>query len=216
MSKNFVEWKIENKPIPYEKALSFMEKRVDDIRKGIKPEMIWILEHPDLYTAGTSAQQKDLLEPSKFPVFKTGRGGQYTYHGPGQRIIYVMLNLSERNPDIRWFVSQLEKWIIETLKEFGIQGLCHPERIGIWVKRPDKGMGYEDKIAALGIRIRKWVSFHGIALNINPNLENFSAIVPCGINNPFYGVTSFVDLGYKLDVNIIDQTLRKKFLNFFN
>src|SRR5574343_493802 len=164
-----------------------MDAHVDAIAHGREPERVWLLEHPPLYTAGTSAQEDDLVERERFPVFKTGRGGQYTYHGPGQRVAYVMLNLKARNPDVRAYVHDLERWIIATLARFNVVGEVRDDRVGVWVRRPEKGIGREDKIAAIGVRIRKWVSFHGISINVDPALEHFSGIVPCGISQ--HGVT---------------------------
>lgn len=190
-----------------------MEKRVHDIIAGAAPEMVWLLEHPPLYTAGTSANTHDLLTPERFPVYKTGRGGQYTYHGPGQRIAYVMLNLKKRKPDVRDYVSKLEQWIIETLALFNIKGERREDRVGVWVARPELGLNREDKIAAVGVRIKKWVTYHGIAINIDPKLEHFSGIVPCGVKN--HGVTSFTDLGQLVSMTDVDIALRETFDKIF-
>ncbi|MCP5008712.1 MAG: lipoyl(octanoyl) transferase LipB, partial [Aestuariibacter sp.] len=195
-------WDISEGLTPYTKAVERMETLVAKIALGDEPEHIWLVEHPPLFTAGTSATPQDLISPHRFPVYQTGRGGQYTYHGPGQRVVYVMLDLNRRTRDVRKFVTALEQWIINTLAQFNIRGESREERVGVWVARPDKppmadGQIREDKIAAIGIRIRKWVTFHGIAINLEPQLEHFSGIVPCGIPEGAegYGVTSLVDLG---------------------
>ena len=192
--------------IVYPDAVEIMETRVAHIVQGCMPEMIWFLQHPPLYTAGTSANAGDLVDPEKFEVFKSGRGGQYTYHGPGQRVVYVMLDLKKRGRDVRAFVCALENWIIETLAEFGIDGGRRDGRIGVWVNKPD---GSEAKIAALGIRIRKWVSFHGISINLDPDLSHFSGIVPCGISE--HGVTSFKDLEVQASMDDLDAALQRNF-----
>jgi lipoyl(octanoyl) transferase len=209
-----VEWIIRDGLTPYEESLAFMEARAAAIAEGTASECVLLLEHPPLYTAGTSAKAEDMLTP-RFPVFETGRGGQYTYHGPGQRVAYVMLDLKARRQDVRAFVSALEGWIIATLAEFSLTGFTDPERVGVWVKRPDKGAGYEDKIAAIGIRLRKWVSFHGIALNVEPDLSHFAAIVPCGIKEQRYGVTSLVDMGLPVTLEDADVALKKAFRPVF-
>ncbi len=203
-----LEWRISDRPVPYPEALAEMEARVAAIRAGSAPELVWLLEHPPLYTAGTSARPEDLLEASRFPVFEAGRGGQYTYHGPGQRVGYVMLDLQKRQPDIRAFVCDLEEWLIRTLARFTIKGERRPGRVGLWVdKRPYGGLpGQEDKIAALGVRVRRWVSFHGIALNVEPDLSHFGGIVPCGIRD--HGVTSMHALGYLVTMDEVDMALR--------
>ncbi|WP_316861730.1 lipoyl(octanoyl) transferase LipB [uncultured Cohaesibacter sp.] len=208
-----IEWLISDTPVPYPQAISFMEKRITQIAKGEAKECVWLLEHPPLYTAGTSANPKDLVAPDKFDVFTTGRGGQYTYHGPGQRIAYVMLDLSQRKQDIRLFVAALEKWIINSLAEHNIKGEHRDDRVGVWVPRPQKGPDVEDKIAAIGIRVRKWITFHGISLNIEPELEHYNGIIPCGIAQ--HGVTSFVDLGYPIAMSDVDITLRQEFEKIF-
>lgn len=208
-----VTWKRSDRPVPYPEAVAFMEQRVADIRHGKAPETVWLLEHPALYTAGTSAKPEDLREPERFPVYQTGRGGQYTYHGPGQRVAYVMLNLRERGPDLRAFVCDLEGWAIDTLARFGITGERRDGRVGIWV---DRGGGREDKIAAIGVRVRHWVTYHGIAINLNPALEHFSGIVPCGIADPKLGVTSLHDLGINPDAGELDQVLQQTFELRFN
>jgi lipoyl(octanoyl) transferase len=182
-----IEWKISTEPVDYLEAIEFMEKRVEDIITGNAPEMVWLLEHPSIYTAGTSAKKKALLDPDRFPVYETGRGGEYTYHGPGQQIAYVMLNLKKRmdKPDLRKYVKDLEQWIINTLQQFDIKGERRENRIGIWVQNED---GSEDKIAALGVRVRKWVTYHGISINVTPDLSHFTGIIPCGISQ--HGITS--------------------------
>lgn len=209
-----VEWCISDAPVGYEAALAEMDGRVAAIQAGTAPEQVWLLEHPPLYTAGTSARSADLLDP-KFPVFETGRGGQFTYHGPGQRVAYVMLDLKRRNPDVRAYVHALEDWIIETLQAFNVRGERRPDRIGVWVRRPDKGDGHEDKIAAIGVRLRRWVSLHGIALNIEPELSHFSGIVPCGVADAKFGVTSLVDLGHPVTMADVDIALKKSFGKVF-
>jgi len=178
--------------VAYDTALEAMNERVDAIVAGAAPELVWLLEHPPLYTAGTSAKPEELIE-ARFPVHQTGRGGQFTYHGPGQRVAYVMLDLNRRKPDVRAFVATLEEWIIRTLAAFNVRGERRDDRIGVWVRRPGKGDGHEDKIAAIGIRVRKWVTLHGIALNVEPELSHFSGIVPCGVVDARYGVTSLGD-----------------------
>jgi len=206
---NDIEWTISPNPIEYEDAVAVMEETVADIREGTSPEQIWLLEHPPLYTSGTSAQESDLLKP-QFPVFETGRGGQYTYHGPGQRVGYVMLNLKKRQqtPDIKQYVYNLEQWIIDTLQEFDIKGERREGRVGIWVIKPD---GSEAKIAAIGVRVRHWVTYHGISINLNPDLSHFKGIVPCGISDA--GVTSFEDLGVKATMEELDEALKKHAFN---
>jgi len=213
-----VDWVIEEGLLDYSAALSFMEKRAGDIREGKAREMVWLVEHPPLYTAGTSAKIDDLLEPDRFPVFQAGRGGEYTYHGPGQRVVYVMLDLKRRREDVRAFVAALEEWIIRTLAQFNIRGERREDRVGVWVARPDRpplpdGRPAEDKIAAIGIRLRRWVSFHGIAINVEPDLSHFAGIVPCGIEG--YGVTSLVDLGLPVTMPDVDIALKKAFVQIF-
>ena len=197
-----LEWIISQTPVAYPQALSFMENRVAGIRDGTLPECVWLLEHPPLYTAGTSANPKDLLEPERFPVFDAGRGGQYTYHGPGQRIAYVMLDLKARGADIGAFIQNLEDWAIQALEVFGVKAVKRRDRVGLWVER---GMGREDKIAAIGVRVRRWVTFHGIALNVDPDLSHFAGIVPCGIRG--HGVTSLWDLGHTPTMEEVDSAL---------
>jgi lipoyl(octanoyl) transferase len=197
-----VEWRVSSDLIPYEQAVITMEERAHGIFKGSAPEMVWLLEHPPLYTAGTSAKASDLLDISKLPVYETGRGGQYTYHGPGQRVAYVMIDLAKRSRDVRAFVTALEQWVIDALGTFGIKGERRCGRTGIWVNQN----GHDQKIAALGIRLRRWVSFHGIALNVNPDLAHFQGIVPCGLSH--YGVTSCAALGFSLPLSEVDAALR--------
>jgi lipoyl(octanoyl) transferase len=209
-----VEWRISELPIPYPDAVEAMESRAAAIATGQAAELVWLLEHPPIYTSGTSGKAHDLLE-ARFPVFETGRGGQLTYHGPGQRIAYVMLDLKRRRPDVRAYVAGLEEWIIRTLAAFNVTGERREDRVGVWVKRPDKGAGFEDKIAAIGVRLRRWVSFHGIAINVEPDLSHFSAIVPCGVVDPRYGVTSLVDLGLPVTLADVDVALRRAFGEVF-
>jgi lipoyl(octanoyl) transferase len=208
-SENPVEWTVSPGLVAYPDALSRMDAHVDAISRGTEPERIWLLEHPPLYTAGTSARDEDLVEPDRFPVFRSGRGGQFTYHGPGQRVAYVMLDLRRRGGDVRAFVAGLERWVIATLGEFGITGERREDRVGVWVRRGQK----EDKIAAIGIRVRHWVSFHGISINLNPDLSHFSGIVPCGIRE--HGVTSLSDLGLAADMTDLDDALRRQFRLIF-
>lgn len=213
-----VEWIVADGLTDYEKALAFMEARVQAIRDGTANELIWLVEHPPLYTAGTSARAEDLLAPDSLPVFNTGRGGEYTYHGPGQRVAYVMLDLKRRREDVRAFVAALEQWIIESLAEFNVKGERREDRVGVWVVRPEKprlanGGTCEDKIAAIGIRLRRWVSFHGIAINVEPDLSHYGGIVPCGISE--HGVTSLVDLGLPVTMGDMDVALGKAFENIF-
>jgi lipoyl(octanoyl) transferase len=214
-----VEWRVSDQPVGYEAALAAMDERVAAIAAGTAPELVWLLEHPPLYTAGTSARPQDLVE-ARFPVHQTGRGGQFTYHGPGQRVAYAMLDLNRRKPDVRAYVAALEEWIIRTLADFNVRGERRDDRVGVWVKRPDKGKDFngepfEDKIAALGIRVRKWVTLHGIAINVEPELTHFSGIVPCGVSEQRYGVTSLADLGLPVSMAEVDMTLRKKFEEVF-
>ncbi|WP_409144830.1 lipoyl(octanoyl) transferase LipB [Pseudoxanthobacter sp. M-2] len=208
-----VEWVIADGLVPYEAALAEMESRAAAIAEGRAAERVWLVEHPPLYTAGTSARDEDLLTPERFPVFRTGRGGQFTYHGPGQRVAYVMLDLTRRQRDVRGLVSALEAWLIGTLGRFNVRGETRTDRVGVWVQRPDRGLDAEDKIAAIGIRLRKWVSFHGIALNVDPDLEHFSGIVPCGVRR--HGVTSLVDLGRTVSMPEVDSMLRAEFETVF-
>jgi lipoyl(octanoyl) transferase len=205
-----VEWRISDAPVSYDAALALMDARAAAIAAGTTPELVWLLEHPPLYTAGTSAKPEELIE-ARFPLHQTGRGGQMTYHGPGQRIAYAMLDLNRRRPDVRAFVATLEQWIIDTLAAFNVRGERRDDRIGVWVQRPDKGEGYEDKIAAIGIRVRKWVTLHGIAINVEPELSHFSGIVPCGVSEERYGVTSLADLGLPVSMAEVDMMLRREF-----
>ena len=200
-----VEWLIGDGPVDYGGAVAFMERRVGEIRAGLAPDVVWLLEHPPLYTAGTSAGDGELLDPGRFPVFRTGRGGRYTYHGPGQRVAYVMVNLSRRGNDLRAFVGDLEAWLIATLARFGIRGERRQGRVGIWVA----GAGSEKKIAAIGVRVRHWVTYHGVSLNVDPDLEHFSGIVPCGISG--LGVTSLRDQGVGASMDDVDQALQETF-----
>nr|WP_243214596.1 lipoyl(octanoyl) transferase LipB [Methylobacterium sp. Leaf104] len=208
-----VAWRISDAPVPYAEAVAAMEARAEAIAAGRAPELVWLLEHPPLYTAGTSARAADLVEPERFPVHPTGRGGQYTYHGPGQRVAYVMLDLDRRRRDLRAYVAALEAWIIATLEAFNVRGERREDRVGVWVRRPERGAGVEDKIAAIGIRVRRWVSFHGISLNVEPDLTHFSGIVPCGIAG--HGVTSLVDLGHLVSMAEVDMQLRSAFEEIF-
>ncbi|MBB5224077.1 lipoyl(octanoyl) transferase [Amaricoccus macauensis] len=213
-----LEWKVSEGLVPYPQALAEMEARVEAIIAGTAPELVWLLEHPPLYTAGTSARAEDLLEADRFPVYPTRRGGEYTYHGPGQRVAYVMLDLNRRGRDVRAFVRQLEDWVIRTLAEFSVRGERRTGRVGVWVVRPDRpaqadGSAAEDKIAAIGVRLRRWVSFHGIAINVEPDLSHFEGIVPCGIRE--HGVTSLVDLGLPVTMADLDVALARTFEEVF-
>jgi len=204
-----IEWKISDELVPYEDALADMEARVAAIRDGSAKELVWLLEHPPLYTAGTSADPIDLVSPDAFPVYNAGRGGQYTYHGPGQRIAYVMLDLKNRGSDIRAFVQDLENWVIDVLAQYHLKGEKREGRVGVWITRGTK----EDKIAAIGVRVRKWVSFHGISINVEPDLSHYSGIVPCGITE--HGVTSLVDQGLPVAMHEFDIELRSSFEKIF-
>lgn len=213
-----VEWIISDGLTDYDHACAVMEQRAADIAAGTAPEAIWLVEHPPLYTAGTSAKIEDLTDPDRFPVYASKRGGQYTYHGPGQRVAYVMLDVGKRGHDVRQFVQQLEQWVIATLAEFNVTGEMRCGRVGVWVTRPEKpptitGAPCEDKIAAIGIRLRKWISFHGISINLDPDLDHFSGIVPCGIRD--HGVTSMVDLGLPITMDDLDLALKRQFENVF-
>jgi lipoyl(octanoyl) transferase len=203
-----VEWKISDDPVPYPEAVAGMQARAAFIAAGTAPEHVWLLEHPPVYTAGTSAHEADLVD-ARFPVYRTGRGGQYTYHGPGQRVGYVMLDLKQRKPDVRAYVRDLEQWLIDTLAQFGVAGERREGRVGIWVRRGTR----EDKIAALGVRIRRWVTFHGVALNVDPDLSHFNGIVPCGVRE--HGVTSLVDLGLPVSMSDVDIALKQSFGKIF-
>ncbi|MBT5185321.1 MAG: lipoyl(octanoyl) transferase LipB [Kordiimonadaceae bacterium] len=204
MTTKTIDWKFSNGLTDYQDAIQFMEERVADIRNGSATELVWFVEHPPLYTAGTSSNKTDLLAPNRFPVYEAGRGGQYTYHGPGQRVVYVMLDLNKRGKDVRKFVANLEQWIIDTLFEFNITGERREGRVGVWVKREQ---AREDKIAAIGVRVRKWVTFHGICINVEPDLSHYTGIVPCGISE--HGVTSLVDLGLPVNMNDVDAALQR-------
>ncbi len=208
-----VEWAIADRPVGYDEAVAEMDARAAMIADGTARERVWLVEHPPLYTAGTSARADDLIQPERFPVHQSGRGGQFTYHGPGQRVAYVMLDLKRRDPDLRRFVAALEAWLIGTLDGFNIRGERREDRVGVWVRRPEKGEGCEDKIAAIGIRVRRWVSFHGISLNVEPELSHFEGIVPCGVSDQ--GVTSLVDLGLPVTLPEVDSMLRAEFERIF-
>ena len=213
-----VEWTHMPGLSPYAETLAAMEARATAIAEGRADEAIWLLEHPPLYTAGTSARPEDLVEPDRFPVFAVGRGGQYTYHGPGQRIVYVMLDLNRRGRDVRAFVKALEDWVIDALAEFNLKGEIRDGRVGVWIARPDKaplfdGTMHEDKIAAIGVKLRKWVSFHGISINVEPDLGHYAGIVPCGISG--HGVTSLVDMGLPVGMSDLDLALRQSFARHF-
>ena len=205
-----IEWRISDTPIDYRAAVEAMERRVAAIRSGDAAELIWLLEHPPLYTAGTSARDEELLDPARLPVYRTGRGGRYTYHGPGQRIAYVMLDLRQRGQDVRCHVHQLEEWMILTLARFGVRGERRHARVGIWVARPN---GCEEKIAAIGVRVRRWVTYHGVALNLDPDLDHYRGIVPCGIAE--HGVTSLAKLGAAATREEIDAALQDTFSEAF-
>lgn len=208
-------WAVSPGLVAYEAAVAAMEARAAAIAAGEGRELVWLLEHPPLYTAGVSAKTHDLLAPDRFPVFSSGRGGQYTYHGPGQRVVYVMLDLRERGRDVTKFVADLERWIIGALADFNVKGEIRDGRVGVWVERKGPGWTREDKIAAIGVRLRKWVSFHGIAFNVEPDLEHFSGITPCGISAPQFGVTSLVDLGLPVTMGDADAALRASFERVF-
>jgi lipoyl(octanoyl) transferase len=209
-----VEWRVATGLLPYAQALAVMEARAAAVAEGRAPELVWLAEHPPLYTAGTSAEAKDLID-ARFPVHRTGRGGQFTYHGPGQRVVYLVLDLKRRRPDVRRFVATVEELIIRTIARFAVRGERRAGRVGVWVQRPDKGAGHEDKIAAIGIRLRRWVSLHGASLNVEPDLAHFSGIVPCGIADPRYGVTSLRDLGRPTRMAEVDAALKSEFVPLF-
>ena len=207
-------WNVSEELIDYNVSLEIMKERVELIHKGTVPEMVWLLQHPPLYTAGTSAKPADLIEKNKFPVYETGRGGQYTYHGPGQRVIYVMLDLRNHRQDVRKYVFFLEQWVIQTLSKFNINGQRRSDRVGIWIEKDRPGQVQRDyKIGAIGVRIRRWITSHGISLNISPDLEHFSGIVPCGVTDG--GVTSFADLGHSISLDKIDLALKDEFIKIF-
>ena len=214
-----VEWVVTAGLTQFPDALAQMEARAEAVARGDAPERVWLIEHPPLYTAGTSARDSDLIE-ARFPVYRAGRGGQFTYHGPGQRVAYVMLDLKRRRPDVRAYVAALEGWLIEALKAFDIAGETREDRVGVWVARPDKpssqcGEMAEDKIAAIGVRVRRWATFHGVSLNVNPDLTHFSGIVPCGIAQAHYRVTSLADLGRAVTMVRADAALRTAFETMF-
>jgi len=213
-----VRWLVSEGLTPYPEAIAFMEQEVERIAHGEADELVWLVEHPPLYTAGTSARAQDLLVPNRFPVFETGRGGEYTYHGPGQRVVYIMLDLKRRKRDVRAFVAAIEDSIIRTLDSMNIRGERREDRVGVWVRRPEKpplpnGAESEDKIAAIGIRLRHWVSFHGLSINVEPDLSHFTGIVPCGISG--YGVTSLIDLGLPVTMEDVDIRYRQAFEQVF-
>ena len=208
-----VEWAITDGLVPYDEAVREMEARVAEIAAGTARERVWLIEHPPLYTAGTSADDADLVEPARFPVHRSGRGGQFTYHGPGQRVAYAMLDLNRRTPDLRRYVAALEAWLIDALEQFNVRGERREDRVGVWVRRPEKGPHVEDKIAAIGIRVRRWVTFHGVSLNVEPDLSHFAGIVPCGVRE--HGVTSLVDLGLPVTMPEVDSVLRASFEGVF-
>jgi lipoyl(octanoyl) transferase len=209
-----VEWRVSDGLIAYDHALAAMGARAAAIARGEAPELVWLLEHPALYTAGTSARPAELIE-ARFPVHSVGRGGQFTYHGPGQRVGYVMLDLKRRAPDVRRFVATLEEWIIRALARFNVRGERRGDRVGVWVRRPDKGQGFEDKIAAIGVRVQHWVTLHGFALNVAPDLSHFDGIVPCGVSDARYGITSLAELGCVASLSDVDTALRTEFRPLF-
>jgi lipoyl(octanoyl) transferase len=212
MREGGIEWRMSDRPVPYEEAVAEMESRVAAIRAGAAPELVWLLEHPPLYTAGTSARAQDLLDPARLPVYKSGRGGQYTYHGPGQRIAYVLLDLDRYGRDVRCHVWRLEEWAIQALARFNAKGERREGRVGVWIAAPS---GREDKIAAIGVRVRRWVSYHGLALNVAPDLDHYQGIVPCGIAAERYGVTSLARLGIAASMDAVDAALRAAFAAVF-
>lgn len=208
-----VRWRVSAAPVAYPEALAEMDQRAEAIAAGQADELVWLLEHPPLYTAGTSARAEDLVDPGRFPIFDTGRGGQYTYHGPGQRVAYVMLDLKRREPDVRRYVAALEEWLIRALDSFNVRGERREDRVGVWVRRPEKAGTGEDKIAAIGIRVRRWVTLHGVSLNVEPELSHFAGIVPCGVRE--HGITSLVDLGLPVTMDDADVALRQAFETVF-
>lgn len=208
-----VEWRVSDAPVGYEAAVAAMDARAAAISSGEADELVWLLEHPALYTAGTSAKPADLTQPARLPVFPSGRGGQYTYHGPGQRIGYAMLDLHRRKPDLRAYVAGLEQWLIATLERFGVRGERREDRVGVWVRRPDRGPDAEDKIAAIGVRVRRWVTLHGVSLNVEPDLSHYAGIVPCGVRD--HGVTSLADLGRVVSMAEVDMAMRETFEEIF-
>jgi lipoyl(octanoyl) transferase len=210
-----VEWRVAASPVGYAEAVELMEKRAAAIAAGTAPELVWLLEHPPLFTAGTGARGEDLAGTERFPVHASGRGGRLTYHGPGQRVGYAMLDLKRRGADVRRYVLALEEWIIRALARLDVKGERRADRIGVWVKRPDKGEGFEDKIAALGIRVKRWVTLHGISLNVAPDLAHYAGILPCGVSEQKWGVTSLKDLGVEAGMGDVDAALRASFEEIF-
>ena len=208
-----VRWRVSAAPVAYPDALAEMDRCAEAIAAGQADELVWLLEHPPLYTAGTSARAEDLVDPDRFPIFDTGRGGQFTYHGPGQRVAYVMLDLKRREPDVRRYVAALEEWLIRSLDSFNVRGERREDRVGVWVRRPEKAGTGEDKIAAIGIRVRRWVTLHGVSLNVEPDLSHFAGIVPCGVRE--HGVTSLIDLGLPVTMDDADLALRRAFETVF-
>jgi len=211
-----VEWRRSERPVAYPDALAEMEARVAAIAGGEADELVWLLEHPPLFTSGTGTRANDLAGASRFPLFETGRGGRLTYHGPGQRVAYVMLDLRRRGPDLRRYVAGLEEWIVRALAEFGVTGERREDRVGVWVRRPDKGEGHEDKIAAIGVRVKKWITLHGISLNVAPDLSHYDGILACGIAERKFGVTSLADLGVSATMEDVDAALRRSFDAIFS
>lgn len=209
-----VAWRISDEPQDYAASVAFMQRRAEAIAAGEADELVWLLEHPPLYTAGTSARERDFAS-ARFPVFRSGRGGQATYHGPGQQVAYLMLDLRKRGPDVRRYVATLEAWLIATLAAFNVRGERREDRVGVWVRRPERGAGHEDKIAAIGVRVSRWVTLHGVSLNVDPDLAHFTDIVPCGVADPRYGVTSLTDLGLSIAVADVDIALRTAFEPLF-
>jgi lipoyl(octanoyl) transferase len=208
-----VEWRVSDAPVGYGEAVARMDARAAAVAAGEAAELVWLLEHPALYTAGTSAKPQDLVAPGRLPVFESGRGGQYTYHGPGQRVAYAMLDLRRRTPDLRAYVSALEAWLIATLDRFGVRGERREDRVGVWVRRPNRGPGAEDKIAAIGVRVRRWITLHGVSLNVEPDLGHYAGIVPCGVRGQ--GVTSLADLGRVVSMAEVDMAMRETFEEIF-
>jgi lipoyl(octanoyl) transferase len=210
-----VEWRVSDGLVPYPDALAQMDERVTAIIEGSAPELVWLLEHPPLFTSGTGTRADDLAGTGRFPLFETGRGGRLTYHGPGQRVAYAMLDLRQRGEDLRRYVAGLEEWLIRTLAQFGVAGERREERVGVWVRRPDQGEGREDKIAAIGVRVKKWVTLHGISLNVAPDLAHYHGILACGVSDPLQGVTSLRDLGVDASMADVNAALRKSFDEVF-
>jgi len=210
-----VQWRTSGEPVAYPEALAEMDARVAAIIAGREPELVWLLEHPALFTSGTGTRTDDLAGTGRFPLFETGRGGRLTYHGPGQRVAYVMLDLRVRGQDLRRYVAGLEEWIIRTLAVFGVKGERREDRVGVWVRRPELGEGREDKIAAIGVRVKKWVTLHGISINVAPDLSHYNNILACGVSDPRQGVTSLHDLGVLASMSDLDTALRKSFAEVF-